>query len=404
MSPSTTIRTGLGRLPRELAVQEQEALLRLEAVGKRADARGAAVHREGGHGGREQEADRGGEADDRPPHDRGDDPPPEPALGPHRTPAEERDPQPLDPVAQEAEHGRQERQRRDHGDDADEDRARRQAAHDRVRHELEADHGQNERGAAEEHRTARRGPRRLDRVELLAPLGALLAEAAEDEERVVDTQRESHPEDHVRDEDREIEHLAEQRRQRQRHDDGENRQHEWDHAGDHGSEDEQEDDQGGRRAEEELALLQVLLRELGEVLVEGQLARHRRLDAWLVVEALHRLDHVREAVLVAPEADEHDGRAPVRRVEPLPALVGGGDDRGGAGLPQLRGKSTDALLVHRTAVEADDDDLARPLSCRLGRGREVLEEELLGTLRVRGRGHLALGGERVAEQHRHDPH
>ena len=64
-------------------------------------------------------------------------------------------------------------------------------------------------------------PGRLDRVELLAALRALLAEAAEDEERVVDPQREAHPEDHVRDEDGEVERLADDRGQRERDDDRE---------------------------------------------------------------------------------------------------------------------------------------------------------------------------------------
>ena len=220
--------------------------------GKRADARGAAVEREHGHGGREQEADGGDEADDRPRMTAATIGP-EAALGriarrPKYGMRSARSRRP------EAEHGREERQRRDDRDDADEDRARRQAAHDRVRHELEAGHRENERSAAEEHGAARRGPRRLDRVELLAPLGALLAEPAEDEERVVDPERESHPEDHVRDEDGEIEHLAEQRRQRRA-------PRRWrERPGRAGSrrrprsEDEQEDDQGGRRAEEELAL------------------------------------------------------------------------------------------------------------------------------------------------------
>ena len=42
----------------------------------------------------------------------------------------------------------------------------------------EADHREHERGAAEEHGAARRRAGRDDRVDLLAPLRALLAEAA----------------------------------------------------------------------------------------------------------------------------------------------------------------------------------------------------------------------------------
>ena len=59
--------------------------------------------------------------------------------------------------------------------------------------------------AAEEHRPARRRPGRRDRVELLAPALALLAVAGDDEERVVDAERQAHAGEHVHDEHRELE-------------------------------------------------------------------------------------------------------------------------------------------------------------------------------------------------------
>ena len=77
-------------------------------------------------------------------------------------------------------------------------------------------------------------------------------------------------------------------------------QDERDDAGDHGPEDEQEDDQRGGAPKKSSPFWRSSSESVGEVLVDRELAGHRRLDAGLLVEALDRLDHVREAVLVAP--------------------------------------------------------------------------------------------------------
>ena len=84
---------------------------------------------------------------------------------------------------------------------------------------------------------------------------------------------------------------------------------ERDHAGDDRAEDEEQDDQGRGRAEEELAVLEVLLGELREVLVDREVAGDRRLDAGLLVELLDGGDDVRDPVLVDAEADEQRSRA-----------------------------------------------------------------------------------------------
>ena len=65
--------------------------------------------------------------------------------------------------------------------------------------------------------------------------------------------------------------------------------------------------------------------------------------------------------------------------------------------PEALGEGLDPLLVHG-AVEADDDDLAGSALGRLRRRREVLEDELLGALRIRLRRDLTLGRQRVPEQ------
>ena len=71
------------------------------------------------------------------------------------------------------------------------------------------------------NRTARQAvdPTVADRVELLVAEAPLLAEPRDDEQRVVDPEREAHPRDHVDDEDREVERLADERREPERDDD-----------------------------------------------------------------------------------------------------------------------------------------------------------------------------------------
>ena len=74
---------------------------------------------------------------------------------------------------------------------------------------------------------------------------ALLAIARDDEERVVDTEREAHAGEHVHDEHRELELLGDESGQAERHDDREHRHQERHQPGDDPAEDEQQDDQRG---------------------------------------------------------------------------------------------------------------------------------------------------------------
>ena len=139
--------------------------------------------------------------------------------------ADERQRQPVDAVAQQAEHGRQQRHRSEHRRGHDQDRADREAAEGRVRHDQHAGERDRDRHAREEDRAAGRRARGRDRVDLLAAEAPLLAEALHDEERVVDADRET---DHRDDEDDEVGHLhhvADQRRGARRHEDREQREH-----------------------------------------------------------------------------------------------------------------------------------------------------------------------------------
>ena len=142
--------------------------------------------------------------------------------------------------------------------------------------------------AAEENRSARRPSRRLDRRLLGATLAALLPEARDDEERVVDPEREPHRGQHVDDEERELPGLAHERDERERDRDRDDREQERDERGDDGAEHEQEDEQRRGEAEEELAFLQILVRDREEVLVGGELACDRRLER----PRIHPLDHL----------------------------------------------------------------------------------------------------------------
>ena len=138
-------------------------------------------------------------------------------------------------------------------------------------------------------------PEARDRVELLAAAAALLAVAGDDEERVVDPEREAHPGEHVHDEDRELERLREERGEPQRDDDRDDRHQQRDEPGDDRAEHEQEDDQRRGQAELELALLEILLREQVEVVVERLVAGDRDREGRVLVGRLDGLDRPRSA-------------------------------------------------------------------------------------------------------------
>ena len=100
---------------------------------------------------------------------------------------------------------------------------------------------------------------------LLAPARALLAKARHDEERVVDPEREAHPDQHVRDEQRQLPLGGDERGQAERHRDRDDRKQQRQRRGDERAEDDHEHDQRGGQTETQLAVLQVALRHLSEV-------------------------------------------------------------------------------------------------------------------------------------------
>ena len=205
-----------------------------------------------------------------------DDPTPEPALDVRlldRAAADDRDAQRVHAVADQPEQRGQERERGEHGDDPDEDRSDGQAPHHGRRDDQHPEHRDDERAAAEEDGAAGRGARGRDgRVTCSRLVPALLAVTRDDEQRVVDPEREPHRDEHVHDEHRELDRLRHERGQPERDDDRDDRHQQRDEPGDDRAEDEQEDDQRRGQAELELARLQVVLRQLVEVVVERLVA------------------------------------------------------------------------------------------------------------------------------------
>ena len=126
---------------------------------------------------------------------------------------------------------------------------------------------------------------------LREPLRPLLAIARDDEQRVVDPERETHAREHVHDEDRELELLGEDRREPERDDDRDDRHQQRDQPGDDRAEDEEQDDQGSGEPELKLALLEILLREEVEVVVERPVSGDRDVERGLLARCLELLDH-----------------------------------------------------------------------------------------------------------------
>jgi hypothetical protein len=135
----------------------------------------------------------------------------------------------------------------------------------------------------------------------------------------------------------------------ERDDDRDDRHHERDEPGEDGAEDKDEHDERGGQPDLELARLEVVLREVVEVVLEGALARHRDAEA---VAPVVSLDHAQEPVdvcatlhrdqggvlvlgdlrgivrLVVGRGVEHDpGRFALRHEPPDERLEGGVLDR-----------------------------------------------------------------------------
>ncbi len=228
----------------------------------------------------------------------------------------------------------------------------------------------------------------------------LLAVPGDDEERVVDPERETHAREHVHDEDRQLELLRDDGRQSERDEDRDDRHQERDEAGDDRAEHEQEDDERGRQAELELALLEILLGEEVEVVVERLLARHRDLELAVLARLLDGRDDLFGLVL-AEDRERHHRRVAILGDEPRRTVVevrARLRERPYVALGDKRADEARELVgLDRETIGADDDDVADELA-RLRRKR--LEPHGVRALGLRVVRRRTLGGEAVAEQQR----
>src|SRR6202167_394974 len=194
------------------------------------------------------------------------------SVGAPEVPAHDGQAQRVHPIADQAEHRRQEGQRCGDGYDSDDHRAGRQAAKDGDRYQEHAEQGDNESAPAEEHGAASGGSRHPDRRLLAAAVAAFLPEARDHEQRVVDAERQAHSGHHVDDEDREAELPGEQRSDAQAHDDGQQSHQHRHQAGDHGAEHQQQDYDGDSQAEGQFPVPQVARRQGREVVPDRVVA------------------------------------------------------------------------------------------------------------------------------------
>ena len=390
-------------LGREGALHGEIALLRRRAVGQRRDPVRADVHPEDGNREREQPRDRDSERERRVPQDRGHDPAPEPSLGRVRASdvaADVRDPEPVDAVAPHAEQRGKQGQRGGNRRDPDEDRAEREAPHDRGRDDEHPEERDDERRAAEQHRAARGRARPRDRVLLLEPVRALLAVAGDDEERVVDPERETHPREHVDGEGRERELERDDRDQAERDDDREDRHQERDEPRDDRAEDEHEDDERDRQPEPELAALEILLRLLPEVVVDAAVAGDDGREAAAALLGEHVLHLLRAGVALDEERGERAVAVARDSDEPHVAHLAGRLERG-----EQRPARTPWPAGTATVYRGELMRITSPFSCAATCGNDLLDrvDRLLG---LRLADHVRLRAQPVErrrdERHRDD--
>ena len=220
--------------------------------------------------------------------------------------------------------------------------------------------------------------------------------AGDDEQRVVDPQREAHRAQHVHRVERQVVRLAEQRRQAERDEDRDDRQDQRHETGDDRAEDEQQDDERRRQPEEQLAGAQVVGGELALVGVRRPLTGDRGVVGRLVVETLHDVVDVLDIVLaVEAEPDEHGLRVAVARDERR--AVGRRDDGGRARRAQLARERLDALAPGPAAADHDDlRDLALARRRVLGEGSV---EQLVRAAGLRLARDLDVRRQHVPEEH-----
>ena len=226
---------------------------------------------EGGGGERQQQSARDHGGEQRPAQDAIDDRSPDAALAVVAAqPADERNVQPVDAVAELREQRRENGQRADHCERDDDHRRVPEGGEGGVAGQEQAGHRHHHRQAGDEHRAAGGGSCGLERGALAPPGGPFLSFAPEVEHRVVDADREP---DQQHDGERlgcKREQVTGQGRQPERREHGRERQQQRDARGHERAERDDEDDQRERDGEDACAL---------EVVREGGVDRFGRARA-----------------------------------------------------------------------------------------------------------------------------
>ncbi len=185
----------------------------------------------------------------------------------------------IERLRDEVKQHRKQRERAEHGDERDNEPAYPEAAHEGQRHEEHERKPDPDRGAGEHDSPAGGLHRAHDRVLLRRPAAQLLAEAVDDEERVVDRDAEAYEHHQVLEVGGQLHEVGEDPDHPERDDDGGGREDERNEEGKR-AEDEHEDEQRDRDGNEELADLQVFGEDGIEVVLDGRLAADEDLGAW----------------------------------------------------------------------------------------------------------------------------
>ena len=216
---------------------------------------------------------------------------------------------------------------------------------------------------------------------------ALLAQAGDDEQRVVDAQRKPHRDDHVQDEQVERERLPDNRGDSERDDDRDDRHQHRNHHAEERPYHQQQNDQGRRQPELQLALAEVARGELLKVAVQRVAASDVRCESGAAVGVLDGRDQIGDSLVLRPgEDDWQHGGVTVRRHECVPAGTQvAGDLPYRSIAANLRSECSHARLEggirHDEAIRPQDDELVDRLLMRLMRKPRV--DELLRRDRLR---------------------
>ena len=235
---------------------------------------GARPELEREHRQREQdEKRRGGPGNElRVAHDEAREHRPEPALvvGTVLDPARRQKPHAVERTAGQREQRGKERDRSRDGDSRDEQAAEAEPADERKRHEEEQRQADRNGPTAEDHRASRRQHRRDDRLVARRPSPQLLAEAVDDEERVVDRDPEPDERDEVRQVRRQLHEVREDPDEPERGRDGQDCEREREQEGERP---EREDEYQERdRDRDHLTAQEVLREHRVEVVLDRSLA------------------------------------------------------------------------------------------------------------------------------------